>query len=114
VSACVNGKKGEGYILGNRYVSVDEILYLVHQLTGAKLVKHMVPVWAVRTIVPLFGIYYRIKKRPPIFTRYSLYTLTGNSVYSSQKAKRELGFTVRPFEQTIADALKWLKDEGRV
>lgn len=114
VSACERGGKGEGYILGNRYVSVREILKLVHEQTGAKLVKHMFPIWLAHMLVPFFGIYYKAKKRLPLFTSYSLYTLTSNSDYSIEKARRELGYSVRPFEETIADALKWLKVERKL
>ncbi len=112
VACCEKGRKGEGYILGNRYVSVKEILHHVHRLTGVKEVRLMVPIWLARLSVPILGIYYKIKRRPPIFTRYALYTVTSNSDFSSAKARRELGYVPRPFEQTIADALAWLKSEG--
>ena len=114
VACCEKGRKGEGYILGNRYVSVREILHHVHQQTGVKEVKLMVPIWIARLAVPLLAIYYKAKKRPPIFTRYSLYTVTSNSNFSSEKARRELGYAPRPFEETIADALAWLKNEGMI
>lgn len=114
VSACEIGKRGEGYILGNRYVPVAEIFRLVHQKTGARLIKHMFPMWTAQMLLPFFGMYYKAKKRPPLFTRYSLYTLMSNSDYSIEKAKRELGYTVRPFEQTIGDTLVWLKEEGKI
>lgn len=114
VSACEKGAGGEGYILGNRYVPVREILQLVHEQTGARLIKHMFPLWTAYLLVPLFGIYYKMKKQPPLFTRYSLHTLKSNSDFSSKKAGRELGYTVRPFQETVSDALKWLKAEGKI
>jgi dihydroflavonol-4-reductase len=112
VSCAEKGRKGEGYILGNRYVPIKEILHDVHIIIGVREVKLLLPVWIVRAAVPLFEIYYKAKKRPPVFTRYSLHTLTGNSNFSSEKAKRELGYSTRPFYETIADALKWLKSEA--
>ncbi|HHV99597.1 MAG TPA: NAD-dependent epimerase/dehydratase family protein [Clostridiaceae bacterium] len=112
VSACSKGARGEGYILGNRYVPVSEILHLVHEQTGARLVRHMFPIWAAYTLVPIFSIYYRAKKRKPLFTRYALYTLRSNSRFSIEKAKKILDYTVRPFKETISDTLKWLSIEG--
>jgi dihydroflavonol-4-reductase len=47
-----------------------------------------------------------------LFTRYSLYTITSNSKFSNAKARRELGFTVRPFAETVADTLNWLQGEA--
>lgn len=112
IACCKAGKKGEGYILGNRYVSTEEILHLVHINTGAKEVKLMIPIWLMRLVLPFFKIDYKIKKQSPILTKYALYTLTSNSDFSSEKAKRELGYTVRPFDETVADTLAWLKAEG--
>jgi len=112
VSACSKGAKGEGYILGNRYVSVNEILHLVHEQTGARLIKHMFPVWAAYTLVPFFSIYYKVKKLKPLFTRYALYTLKSNSNFSIEKARKKLNYTVRPFKETVFDTLKWLSLEG--
>jgi len=112
VSACSKGARGEGYILGNRYVSVSEILHLVHEQTGARLIRHMFPIWAAYTLVPFFSIYYRVKNRKPLFTRYALYTLKSNSRFSIEKAKKILDYTVRPFKETVSDTLKWLSIEG--
>lgn len=114
VAACNKDARGEGYILGNRYVSTREILQLVHEQTGAKLVKRMLPIWVAHTLLPFFSIYYKTTKQKPLFTRYSLYTLTSNSEFSIEKAKRELNYKVRPFEDTISDTLKWLKEEGKI
>lgn len=114
VAACQKGSRGETYILGNRYVPVKEILRCVHELTNAPLVKHMISITAARMLLPGFSLYYKLRKRRPLFTRYSLYTLTSNSNFSSEKAKRELGYKVRPFKETIRDALEWLAAEGKI
>lgn len=114
VAASNKGAKGETYILGNRYVSVREILHYVHELTHARLVKCMISISAARMFLPGFSLYYKLRKRRPLFTRYSLYTLISNSNFSSEKAKKELGYTVRPFKETIHDALKWLQAEGKL
>jgi len=106
------GIRGEGYILGNRVVLLKEIFEAVHKLTGAREVRIMIPLWLAKLALPLLEVYYKAKKRPPIFTDFALYNLTRNNDYSSEKAKRELGYSVRPFEETIADTLAWLKSEG--
>lgn len=114
VAACERGRKGEGYIMGNRFISIKEMLRLVHEKIGARLVKFMVPPWMAKIAMPFYSIYYKIKKLRPIFNRYALYTITSNSIFSSEKAKRELGYRVRPFEETIADTLQWLKNVGKL
>lgn len=111
ISVCERGTEGEAYILGNRYVSIKEILQLVHELSGTRLIKRVFPSWTAYALLPWFGIYYKVKKTPPLFTKYSLYTVSNNSEFTHEKAKRELGYTVRPFRETISDTLQWLQAE---
>lgn len=114
VTACELGRKGEGYIMGNRYISIKEMLQLVHEINGGRLVKCMVPPWVARIALPFYGVYYKVKKKRPIFNRYALYAITSNSVFSSEKAQRELGYKVRPFRETISDTIKWLDKVGKL
>ncbi|HHU52126.1 MAG TPA: NAD-dependent epimerase/dehydratase family protein [Firmicutes bacterium] len=114
VLACEKGADGEGYILTNRYVSATEMIRSVQEYTSARPVKCTLPVWVAQAFLPFFHLYYMVRRKRPLFTRYSLYTLTSNSRFSSEKARRELGFTTRPFTETIVDTLNWLRDEGKI
>ena len=58
----------------------------------------MLPVWLLKAVAPFCELHYKIKKSKPLFTRFALYNLTRNNYYSSEKAKKELGYTVRPTE----------------
>ena len=55
-----------------------------------------------------------VYKRQPLYTSYSLTTLTGNANFSHAKADRALGYTVRPFRETVADTIAWLKKAKRI
>lgn len=114
VAACEKGGNGEGYILSNRYLPAMEILQYVHEQTGCRPVRQVLPVWVAGAFLPLFTLYYKARKKRPLFTRYSLYTITSNAKFSNAKARRELGFTVRPFAETIADTLNWLRAEAMI
>ncbi len=114
VSCCTRGRKGEGYILANRYVSVRELLHCIHEQSGTREVRRMLPTWVACMALPFFSLSTAITKRKPLFTRYSLYTLKSNSNFSHEKAAKELGFKTRPLRETIADALAWLRKEGKV
>jgi dihydroflavonol-4-reductase len=115
VVACADrGVRGEGYILANRYVSVPELLDLLHGVTGRTRTKFYVPLWLAKAFVPFCGLYYRLRRQPPLFNSYSLHTLACNSTFSHEKASRELGYTVRPFSETIRDTVEWLLGEKRM
>jgi dihydroflavonol-4-reductase len=47
-----------------------------------------------------------------LFTPFSLSTLRQHRHVSHDKATRDLGYHPRPFEETVADALYWFRDNG--
>lgn len=114
LSACAHGKAGECYILSGHYVSVAELLQLITQAAGRKPIKTFLPLWLAKLTAPLSEIYYNIKKQPPLYTKYSLYTLESNASFSHAKASRELGYSPRQIQTTIDDTVKWLKQAGRI
>jgi dihydroflavonol-4-reductase len=114
VAAAQRGRIGEGYILGNRQVSVPEMFDLFHRETGKKRTRFFAPMWLARAGLPLTALYYKFRRQQPLFCSYSLHTLGNNSLYSHAKASRELGYRARPFEETIRDTIAWLKGEGRI
>ena len=99
ISASKIGKKGECYILSNRYV---------------EKIKTILPMWIAKVTAPFSEIYYKLRKEPPLYTKYSLYTLTSNSNFSNEKAKRELGYKNRNMKDTIADTVKWLRENKKI
>lgn len=114
LACCKNGKRGECYILSNNYYPVKEILDSLHEISDKRRIKTMLPLWLVRLFAPIAEIYYKLKKQTPLFTRYSIYTLQSNSLFSHDKATRELGYNPRPIKQTLLDTVQWLKTQGRI
>jgi len=114
ISCCENGRSGECYILSGQYCRVCDMLDLLHATTGKKRVTRVLPQWFVRFTAPLAELYYKIMRQPPLFTAYSIYTLSTNANFSHEKASKELGYTTRPMEQTLADTVRWLKENGRL
>lgn len=114
LNACKYGKAGECYILSGHYISVAELLQMITQAAGRKPIKTFLPLWLAKATAPLSEIYYSIKKQPPLYTKYSLYTLESNANFSHDKASRELNYTVRPPQTTINDTVEWLKKVGKI
>lgn len=52
--------------------------------------------------------YYSLKGKTPLFTKYSLYTLSSNSNFSNEKAKIDLGFVTRDITDTVRDMVMWI------
>ena len=115
IIACAEkGDRGECYILSNEYFSVKEILYMLHEITGRKEIKRLLPLWFVKMIASSAEMYYKILKRPPLFTPYSIYTLNTNANFSHEKASLELGYTTREMKKTLVDTVDWLIENKRL
>lgn len=114
LACCEQGKPGECYILSNHYYSIPEVLEVFHDVTGKKRIKTFLPMWLAKATAPLGELYYKLRKQPPLYTPYSLHTLTSNGRFSNDKARRELGYHVRPFKLTVADTVRWLACEHRI
>lgn len=114
LAAVERAPSGETYILSNRYYQVPEILELLHRLTGKRAITRILPLWFARFTAPLSELYYRILRKPPLYTPYSIYTLQSNSLFSHEKADRELGYRTRPMEETLKDTIAWLQEQGRI
>lgn len=113
ISAAENGRAGECYILSNRYVAVSELLNTLSRVTGEKKIRTILPMWFAKAAAPLAELYYKIRRASPLFTRYSLYTLTSNARFTCEKAKRELGYRTRDISVTLADTVAFLKKERK-
>ena len=97
ISACFNGKDGECYILSNRYVKV-----------------RVLPMWFAKLTAPLSELYYSVQKQPPLYTKYSLYTLGSNANFSNAKARAQLNFKTRKLTETVRDTTVWLDEQNRL
>ena len=107
-NACKNGIKGECYILSNRYITIKELCDLICDLQKRKRIKIILPINIAKLIAPLFELYYNLKKETPLFTKYSLYTLSSNANFSNKKARQYLDFKNRSIEDTIKDTIEWI------
>ncbi len=68
----------------------------------------MLSIMIAKIVAPFYDIYYNLKEKTPLFTKYSLYTLSSNSNFSNEKAKRDLGFVTRDITDTVNDMVMWI------
>jgi dihydroflavonol-4-reductase len=115
VIACAEkGRKGEGYIMSNSLVSIQDIFGLIHRFAGAPEIKIVLPVPAAKFFAFFAERIGKITKRPAKLTTFSIYNLARNNDFDCSRAARELGFKCRPFEETIRDTVEWLRVEGKI
>lgn len=111
IQACAKGRKGENYILSGEWIGVKELLRLLQEITADTTRQCKVPIWGAKMIAPFTDLYARFRKTEPLLTSYSIYTLQSNSLFSHEKATRELGYSPRPLKETLADTVHWLQND---
>ena len=47
-------------------------------------------------------------------TTFNIYNLARNNEFDSTKAREELGYKTRPYEETIKDMMQWLLEQGLI
>ena len=108
LEAAERGVSGECYILSNRHYEVREILQMVKKVYGGRRLPTL-PMWMARAAEPFMCGFAKWKKRRPLYTKYSLYTLQSNDKFSHDKATSELGYRPRDLYQTVRDTVAWLR-----
>ena len=114
ILACLKGRKGEVYILSGQQIRLVRMKEIVQQVAGIRTPTLNIPFWLAKVAVVLSPLYYRMACQTPKFTEYSLITVCSNSVISSAKAKRELGYKARPIMRTIGDTIRWWRQKTQL
>ena len=105
------GQIGRSYIFSGAQVQVSELLKELERNIGYPAPTYEIPYAVARAAGVLATIYYRLMRRRPVFTAYSIDVLRSNSQVSSARAHKELGFKARPWQESIRDHVDWLRTE---
>lgn len=100
--AAEKGRKGECYILSDRYCEIREVLEIAGNVSGKKKLP-VLPLWMAKMAAPFIQLHARRKKRRPLYTAYSLHVLGTGERFSHRKATEELGYHPRDLRVTIRD-----------
>jgi len=112
ILAAEKGQPGRHYIFSGAQVQVQELMKELERNTGYPAPTYEIPPAIARAAGVLASIYYRLIRRKPVFTAYSIDVLRSNSQVSSARAREELGFTTRPWQDSIRDQVEWFRAEG--
>ncbi|HEV2548553.1 MAG TPA: hopanoid-associated sugar epimerase [Stellaceae bacterium] len=107
------GAVGERYILGGENLALGEILRRIARLVGRKpprLKLPIAPLWPLALVAEGVG---RVTGREPFITLDGLRMARKKMFFSSEKARRALGYAPRPADAALADAVAWFRAQGR-
>jgi dihydroflavonol-4-reductase len=104
---------GNSYLLSGHWVPVRELADTVAELTGVPAPRLACPSWLAAAAAPFAVAWGRLRGERPLFTPLSVLTLHDNNrAISHARATRDLGYTPRPFRETIGDTLEWFRSVG--
>ena len=108
------GLIGERYILGGENLSLRELLAEIARHTGRPAPRIRLP------RAPLFPLAWgaeavaRVTGKEPLLTADGLRMSRHRMFFTSAKAERQLGYTARPWQEGVADALSWFRQAGHL
>lgn len=115
IAARDRGRRGERYLLGGENVPMRRLLGRLEALSGRPTPKTCLPYVAalaagIGDTLLRSTITGKAPKAPLTGVR-----LAGRLVsFSSDKARRDLGWTARPFEPALVETIRWLTETGRI
>lgn len=112
--AVEKGKAGESYILANEIVTYPEFAALTAQEGHCKKPLFYLSKGIANLAADILERQAKKCGKKPALTRYEIYNLARNNEYDSTKARRELGYTSRPYRETIHDEIVWLKKNHKI
>ena len=110
VLAATVGKPGEAYLLGDPVLSMYAFLEAAARAANLRAPRHRVPIGLVRFVARFSEWNARRKGRTALLSRSALALSQLNVVVDASKARRELGWSPRPFEERMRETMAWYVD----
>jgi len=111
ILAMEKGKSGERYILGGPNVSYYEFFNRLRMLASFKGFIVKLPKMIIQFLARIQELNHKLWNTNVLFTLKSVDQLFCNNTYSSDKAARELGYTITPLDEALQKTIQYLNHE---
>jgi dihydroflavonol-4-reductase len=112
LSALRAGRIGEHYILGGENVLLRTMLEEIARIAGRRPPRLRLPIAAVYPFALGAEAWARVTGREPFATRDGLRMARHRMFFSDAKARRELDYRSRPWQEALAEAIVWFRSNG--
>src|SRR5262249_36917188 len=112
LAALARGTIGERYILGGENVYLRDMLAEIARIVGRtppRVRLPIAPLYPLAVVAEGVGL---ITGREPFLTLDGLRMARHHMFFNDRKARRELGYSARPYRDGIADAIAWFRQQG--
>jgi dihydroflavonol-4-reductase len=112
LAALARGTIGERYILGGENVYLRDMLAEIASVVGRKPPRVRLPIAPLYPLALVAEGVGLITGREPFLTLDGLRMARHLMFFNDAKARRELGYSARPYRDGIADAIAWFRQHG--
>lgn len=112
LQAAKKGVVGERYILGGENLSVKQVLDIIADVVDGKSPRLKVPFGVASLGGVLYEVIGNILNQRPLITPELVRIGKFRTAYSSEKAKRELGYRITPFRRAVENSYRWYVENG--
>jgi len=112
-AALERGRVGDVYILGGHNLTMTQLTARVAALSGVKPPPR-IPYTAALGAAMVQEVWARVSGGRAPMSRDLVRSAALYTFVSSAKAERELGYTIRPFDDMIRDTLRWFIARGKL
>jgi dihydroflavonol-4-reductase len=109
VLAAQLGRGGERYLLSGENVTANELVQRAAAIAGVRAARFTPPRFLLNAVVAAVEMISKLRGKPAPITRDVLQIIGRYAWYDTSKARRELGWTSRPLQQTLQDTIEWLR-----
>jgi dihydroflavonol-4-reductase len=110
--ACEKGRAGERYILGSENLTLQEIFGKLSAITGRPAPRVRIPWIAAYAAGAVSTGWANVTGRPPRAPLDAVRMAKKKMFVSTEKARRELGFSPSPAEKGLRNAVEWFDSNG--
>jgi dihydroflavonol-4-reductase len=109
IAAAERGRSGERYILGGENLTHRQAFTIAAEITGKRPPFLPIPLAGVKLGARLFDLWGALTRREPMLTSELVSGAGLFNWYCSDKAVRELGYTITPFRDAVRVTYDWYK-----
>lgn len=111
-AAATKGTRGHTYILSGEWRTLKDLFSLVAKEAGSRPPLLYLPTSLAYAGVPFAWLWAKLTGSEPPLTRLSVSTLKMGRRINGSKARRDLGFSPRSLEDTVAATIRWFREYG--
>ncbi len=110
--ALERGRTGEKYILGNKNLTLSEILLMLEDVSGIRASRRRLPLGPVLLAAQVSEVISRLTGREPLIPLEGVRMAKNHMYFDASKAVRDLGLPQTPVWLALREAVDWFRSHG--